>query len=140
MKKTRVLLALFFIISLSAFTSCSKTASFRQEPMKVEWIKTELYFGLSQSNGKIITENQWQMFIDREVTPRFKDGLTIVGGYGQWLNHEGKLIKEPIKIIIILHPDTPTHRQALETIRSNYKRQFHQESVLKVETEAEVFL
>jgi len=38
--------------------------------------RTELYFGLSKSNG-VVTEEEFQNFINTEVTPRFPNGLTL---------------------------------------------------------------
>ena len=39
-------------------------------------VQTTLYFGLSRPAGKDITAQEWQQFVDRDVTPRFRDGLT----------------------------------------------------------------
>ncbi len=27
---------------------------------------------------------KWQQFVDRDVTPRFRDGLTVFDAHGQW--------------------------------------------------------
>ncbi len=47
------------------------------------FLRTELYFGLSmqQADGRDaeISEQQWQAFLDTCVTPRFPDGLTVMG-------------------------------------------------------------
>lgn len=41
-------------------------------------VQTTLYFGLSRPAGKDITAREWQQFVDRDVTPRFRDGLTVL--------------------------------------------------------------
>jgi hypothetical protein len=48
------------------------------------FFRTELFFGLSRSNGPDVTEEEFQHFIDTEVTPRFPDGLTLLSGKGQF--------------------------------------------------------
>jgi hypothetical protein len=39
--------------------------------------QTTLYFGLNRPAGAQITSNEWQQFVDQDVTPRFRDGLTV---------------------------------------------------------------
>ncbi|PCO16625.1 hypothetical protein CQA18_26060, partial [Enterobacter hormaechei] len=34
-----------------------------------------------------ISAAEWQTFVDSQVTPRFKDGLTVFDAKGQWLGH-----------------------------------------------------
>jgi hypothetical protein len=46
-----------------------------------EFVRTELFFGLSRPGGRI-TERQFERFVDAEVTPRFPDGLTLLSGRG----------------------------------------------------------
>ena len=52
-------------------------------------VQTTLYFGLSRPAGKDITAQEWQQFVDRDVTPRFRDGLTVFDARGQWLGNDG---------------------------------------------------
>ena len=72
------------------------------------------------------------IFLAGEITPRFRDGLTIIEAYGQWLNREGNLVREKTRLVIIVHEDTKAAEEAIEAIRIAYKKQFHQELVLKV--------
>ncbi len=51
-------------------------------------MQTTLYFGLSRPAGKDITAQEWQQFVDRDVTPRFRDGLTVFDARGQWLRQQ----------------------------------------------------
>ena len=50
------------------------------------WVDVKLYFGLGLAdhpeNG--VSEAQWRDFLDKEVTPRFPSGLSVVDVYGQW--------------------------------------------------------
>ena len=56
-------------------------------------VQTTLYFGLSRPAGKDITAQEWQQFVDRDVTPRFRDGLTVFDARGQWLGNDGKVAR-----------------------------------------------
>jgi hypothetical protein len=102
-------------------------------PPAAQWLRSELYFGIGDldisDNGK--GEMRWRAFLDREVTPRFPDGLTVLDAYGQWLDH-GK--KEPSrlrsKVLVILHEDTPANRAAIDAIRLAWKTATHDQSVL----------
>lgn len=51
------------------------------------WVRSELYFSVGDEDdpGSAIDEAHWRAFLDREVSPRFPDGLTVLDGYGQWL-------------------------------------------------------
>jgi hypothetical protein len=59
--------------------------------------QTTLYFGLNRPAGAQITSNEWQQFVDQDVTPRFRDGLTVFDARGQWLGNDGKVAREPAK-------------------------------------------
>ena len=95
-------------------------------------VRTELYFGLSMPGGKVVSEAEWQAFLERHITPKFKEGLTVLDADGRYLSDSGKLIKEKSKVVILVHPDTPDARIAIFNIISAYKTQFRQESVLRV--------
>jgi len=95
-------------------------------------IKTELYFGLSRPDGGVVSEAEWEGFVDEYITPRFKEGLTIVNANGQWMGENGELVKEETKIVILLHSDSEDAKAAIEYIRDKYKRLFDQEAVVRV--------
>ena len=100
--------------------------------------KDELYFGLSKPGGEMISEAQWQLFLSRVITPRFREGITVVDAYGQYLNSEGNLIKEKSKLVILIHENSQKKNQSIEEIIASYKQTFKQESVLRVTTSAKV--
>jgi uncharacterized protein DUF3574 len=97
------------------------------------WHRTELYFGRNRPGGEV-TEEEFQHFLDVEVTKRFPDGLTLLSGLGQFREESGAITQEKSKILILLYP--LTDRQAnreIEEIRQAYKDQFQQSSVLRVD-------
>jgi hypothetical protein len=99
------------------------------------WVDTKLYFGLGPADQpeKGISESQWREFLDRQVTRRFPDGLSVVDVYGQW---QGKQQRTPerlrSKMLIIDYPDTQENRDKIEEIRAAWKQQTGDQSVLRV--------
>lgn len=102
------------------------------------WIRTELYFGTTiPDGGGDVTDADWNAFLDEEITPRFPDGLTVLEGYGQFLNSRGVIAEEDSIVLIIFHPGefVDESSAAIEEIRDAYETQFEQESVLRVDSE-----
>ena len=102
------------------------------------WVRSELYFGVGEETGPsareqtdVISEAQWRAFLDKEVTPRFPDGLTVFDAYGQWLFRGAP---EPnrlrTKVLVILHEDSPQRRNDIEAIRLAWKLATKHQSVL----------
>ena len=96
--------------------------------------RTDLYFGRDRPGGEV-TEEEFSHFMDVEVTKRFPDGLTLLSGQGQWQDESGTVVKEKSKLLILLYPlsDRQADRE-IEEIRTAYKAQFQQSSVLRVDT------
>jgi uncharacterized protein DUF3574 len=100
----------------------------------LDFARTELYFGTAKPDG-VVTDPEFFAFLDAEITPRFPDGLTLLQGDGQFRDEDGKIIKEHSFVLILLY-DVETFRDAsrkINAIRRLYKRQFQQESVLRVD-------
>lgn len=125
------LIPLFFSLLLLTFSSCTV---FKGEKMT----KTELYFGLSKPDGSMVSASAWQSFADTVIAKTFTEGSTIIDGQGQWLGHNGKLVSEPSKILIILSKLTPERSQQIETIREKYKKYYQQEAVMRVDEQLKV--
>jgi hypothetical protein len=124
---------------ISAVTNLQHQAqqSCNNLPSGHSFVRTELFFGLSKPNRAQVTELEFQQFINREVTPRFPDGLTLLSGSGQFKNSSNKIVKEPANLLILIHPQgllAPNkfnQNQKIEQIRKAYKLAFKQESVLR---------
>jgi len=81
-------------------------------------------------------EPEFQNFIDTEVTPRFPDGLTVLSGIGQFRDSAGTIIQEGSKLLILLYPFNKKSNLAVEEIRTEYKEDFQQQSVLRVDEQS----
>jgi hypothetical protein len=103
-------------------------------PDSEPWVRGELYFGTTTDEGTAYSEEEWNAFLDAEITPRFPAGLTVLTGLGQWQN-ETEVIQERSEVLIILYPLETAQESSvlLEEIRDVYETQFNQESVLRVD-------
>ena len=97
-----------------------------------EFIETNLFFGRNIPTGGQVSEEQFQTFVDRSITPRFPAGLTIFDANGQFQDNTGTVIEEPSKVVRLLLEDTVENELALDGIIRDYIQQFNQESVLLV--------
>ncbi|BAU12364.1 hypothetical protein LEP3755_28930 [Leptolyngbya sp. NIES-3755] len=96
-------------------------------------IRTELLFGLSKSNGTVVTEKEFQRFVDQEVTPLFPNGLTVLSAIGQFKDSNAKVIKEESKVLLLLYPFDSESNRRIEQIREAYRSTFQQQSVLRTD-------
>jgi hypothetical protein len=105
------------------------------QPIGDVWNRTELYFGMSKPDGKNVTTLEFYEFLDREVSSRFPDGLTLLIGYGQYRSETGYITKENSMVLILLYPDDMSNaNENIEAIRNEYEKAFNQESVLRVDS------
>jgi hypothetical protein len=98
------------------------------------FVRTELFFGTAKPIG-VVTEEEFRAFVDAEVTPRFPDGLTVIKGDGQFRGEDDVVVKEQSFVLILLYPPDGfvASSRDIDHIRDLYKRQFDQESVLRVD-------
>jgi hypothetical protein len=105
------------------------------------WVDTKLYFGLGLADRpeQGLSEAAWRDFLDKEVTARFPDGLSVLDVYGQW---QGKQQTSPerlrSKLLIIYYPATPENQAKIEAIRAAWKQKTGDQSVLRVTEPADV--
>jgi uncharacterized protein DUF3574 len=97
------------------------------------WARTELYFGMGKPDDSYTTDDEYQHFIDEQVSPRFREGFTVFTGRGQYLDPHGRMWHEPTKVLVLMYPPDPAKSAAIEEIRSAYKKTFQQEAVMRVD-------
>ena len=98
-------------------------------PLGRAYTRTTLYFGLNEPKGTV-SERQWQAFLRDQVTPRFPNGLTVWNARGQWKGQDGRITREPAKVVQLHHQPSPEADASIRAIITAYKGQFQQESVL----------
>jgi len=105
------------------------------------WVDTKLYFGLGPADHpeQGISESEWRAFLDREVTPRFPSGLSVLDVYGQWQGKNQKQVERlRSKMLIILYADSAENRAKIDAIRAAWKKKTGDQSVLRVTEPADV--
>ena len=97
-----------------------------QKPSQV----AELMFGRNIGDRARVSEREWVRFVDREIAPRFPDGLTVLNASGRWREPgSGKIIRERSKVVQIVLPGQAADLTRLDEVAKAYKRRFKQRSV-----------
>ncbi len=97
-----------------------------QRPTQV----AELMFGRNIGNRIGVSEARWSQFVDREITPRFPNGLTVFNAAGQWRDRaSNRIVREASKIVQIVLPGDVEDIARLNEIAEAYKTRFKQQSV-----------
>lgn len=104
------------------------------------WVRSELYFGMSRPDGSVVSAEQWQAFVDQQITPRFPEGLTVLSAAGQWRDEAGAVVHEPARVLVVFHPaaDGAAATRKLRTLAQLYAQQFDQSAVLLAQSAAQV--
>jgi hypothetical protein len=105
-------------------------------PLQQDWTRTDLYFGLTRRDKSLISDADFQKFIDTTVTPLFPNGFTLTPATGQYLDSQKTLHQEPTRVLTILYQSKDAQQTALkiQQITQTYCRNFNQQSVLKTTT------
>jgi Protein of unknown function (DUF3574) len=96
--------------------------------------RLELMFGTSRNDVPHVSDEDWTTFLEGEITPRFPEGLTVLRAPGQWLGRNGRIVREDSRILVIWYEPTRQTNHNIEAIRSAYREQFDQESVMRVDS------
>jgi hypothetical protein len=102
-----------------------------QQPMRADL----LYFGVP-TPGADGGRAAFTDFVDEVVTPRFPDGLTAWPASGQWKPAHGPTVRESSWVLNVVHWPDAKSEAAIAAIVDQYKKRFHQESVLRVSSDA----
>jgi hypothetical protein len=105
------------------------------------YIETQLFFGTARPDGgPAVSDTRFNRFVDREITPDFPEGLTVLSGRGQWRDAHGVIEKERSYELILLYPEDRAAEKdrLIEEIRRAYEKTFGQESVGRVDDRTRV--
>jgi len=133
--KRSTLVRLFGFAALLSLAGCGSRDVVTGRAGLKEMARTELHFSMSMPDGERVSDAQWQAFVDEHITPRFKNGLTLLDASGRRVGKDKKIVKERVKVVILIHPDTPRSRIDVFNIVSAYKMRFRQASVIRVTSE-----
>jgi len=103
-----------------------------------KWNRYELYMGQSYQDGqRLVSGEQFQDFLRKQVTPKFSDGYTVLDAQGFWGGKKGLTYSERSKVLMIVSPAKDAG-QRVDEIAKAYKDEFKQDSVLKIVSPVEV--
>jgi len=97
-----------------------------------------LFFGTNIPSGGTVSDEEWKAFVREVVTPKFKEGLTIFEGNGQWLDPRGELVREHVMVVEVAHPSSAAIDAEMRSIAGEYKKRFKQDAVLRVTVPATI--
>lgn len=146
-KSVRFLLLPLLALAALAGPGCATNPGAATAPVVTEagasWVRTELYFSIgdwTETSLNTEPEARWQDFLDREVTPRFPDGLSVIDVYGQWRNPQAgaSVRRERSRLLVVVHPDSPEASAKIDAIREVWKKLTSDKSVLRVSQPAQV--
>ena len=122
----RIAVALLTAIALAGPAGAQIACRANQKSSAV----VEMMFGRKIGERIGVTNTAWARFVDREITPRFPDGLSVVDAAGQWLDPDKKrVVREPSKIVTIVLRDSEKGQSEIDAIAEAYKKKFKQQSV-----------
>ena len=102
----RHLLAAVLLLPLLGNSASAQPAAC-SAPLKPQQV-AELLLGRKIGDRIGVSEAAWQRFVDREITPRFPDGLTVYDARGQYRDSErSRIVREPSKVVMIVLPGKP---------------------------------
>jgi hypothetical protein len=117
-------------------TACAGTSPVSPcHPSEERSVMETVYFGTNMPGGRLSPED-WRVFRDEVITPRFPDGLTSFKAEGQWRNKAGEIESESTYVLQVVHPGSPQTAAAIREVASIYQSRFHQESVLRVRSDS----
>lgn len=104
-------------------------------PSAEKYLRTELFMGLSKPGGGIVSDAEWELFLDEIVTPAFPKGYTVLRADGRYRGNDNKTIAEESRVLIVLYPkkDKKESRRKIEEIRAAYIKRFEQEAVIRMD-------
>lgn len=103
-----------------------------EAPTSGGWLKTELYLGGTQRGGRIVSEQDWSSFLAKVLTPVFPRGLTVYDAYGQIQQADGKIRRQPTRVVVIVLPRQPNQEIRFSSVIQAYQRQFPGTKVMKL--------
>lgn len=94
-----------------------------------------MYFGTAKPGGVVVSESEWNAFVQASVAPRFAQGFSVWQASGQWRGADGGVVRETSYVLSVVHGADARSDAAARAIASEYKARFRQEAVLRVRSQ-----
>ncbi len=96
------------------------------------------YFGMNKPTGGAVSDQEFNQFLQQEISSRFPYGLTLFETKGQWQGANGAIEQEKSRVVEIVCDDTPENRDKIAAIAEKYKTLFAQEAVMLIKSRPEI--
>ena len=124
------------VFALLALTGCAVAP---EEPCPdgfERYTEFQLFFGLHDSDGQRVSEEEWQAFLADTVTPRFPAGMTIIDVSGQWQEPGGAIQREDTKLLRgLLDAPAGDGLRLIDEISDEFTTRFNQDPVFRIVNE-----
>ena len=94
-----------------------------------------LYFGTAKPGGTV-TASEWTAFVHEVVALDFPEGLTSWTAAGRWRNSAGGVEQETTYVLQLAHHGGEVKDRAIQQLILRYKRDFTQEAVMRIRSQA----
>ena len=132
----RQLLVAAAALLLPGCITVSETRAVAQRPGCVvgeQMVETMLFLGMATPTGSV-SEDQFARFVEAEVTPRWKEGFTILSGQGLWYSEQRQVAeREPSRVLVRFRDGGAEASMGIEAIRAAYLKAFTQDAVLRTD-------
>ena len=99
-------------------------------------IETKIIFGRNIGDTAFVSDSAWNAFVTSDIIPLFPDGFTILDADGYYRG-ENEFVHEPSKIFLLVHTGGAETEKNLSLLMEQYRKKFHQESVLRIDADAD---
>lgn len=120
------------IIAVALLTSACATLTRAGADGSQQVVVEQLLFGRNVRGALAVSDSAWKTFLAEIVTPRFPKGFTVWSADGQYRYADGLIEREPGFVIQLTHDKAATVDSSINAIIDEYKKRFHQESVLRL--------
>jgi hypothetical protein len=89
-----------------------------------------LFLGRSVDRTGAVTDNGWRGFVRDTLGPALPSGYTLMDATGAWQNpRTGASVQEGTRVLVVVLPDVPASVAAVDRVRNEYQKRFHQQLV-----------
>jgi hypothetical protein len=128
-------LILPILVMLAIIEGCASPRTSVCLPGEQLTVMESLYFGTAKPGG-VVTADEWATFLDTIVMPAFPGGLTSWAASGRWKTATDMSERETSYILQLAHDGDREKNTAIERIVHTYKKDFQQEAVLRIRSQA----
>jgi hypothetical protein len=129
MRFERALTLATLLLAAASLVACESAPHARSR-------ETTLYLGTKIGEGpgaREVTDAEWDAFVKGAIVPRLPAGCTLGEARGAWRGGSGAIETEKTHTVVLVHEEGDASDAALDAIAAEWKKQFRQESVLRVD-------